>query len=97
GAYSGRLRCPRIHCVEYMSDKLHTLENSLHEIVRGYPFPVYWQVRDLATRQTVGEGEHGEVAAFSTRKPSVLLACLPLVTSGRLSLDDTYVIDDELK
>ena len=80
-----------------MSDKLHTLENSLHEIVRGYPFPVHWQVRDLATRQTVGEGEHEVLGAFSTRKVSVLLACLTLVKSGKLSLDDTYIIDDELK
>lgn len=80
-----------------MSDKLHTLENSLHEIVRGYPFPVHWQVRDLATRQTVGEGEHEVLGAFSTRKVSVLLACLTLVKSGKLALDDTYVIDDELK
>ena len=80
-----------------MSDKLYTLENSLHEIIEGYPFAVHWQVRDIATGQSVGADERDVLAAFSARKVSVLLACLALVQDGKLSLDAVYVIDDPLR
>lgn len=80
-----------------MSDTLNALGNSLHEITEEYPFAVHWQVRDIATGQAVGESEGEVLAAFSTRKVSVLLACLALVQAGRLSLDDPHVIDDPLK
>lgn len=80
-----------------MSEQLKQLENLVHEIAAKYPFAVHWQVRDIAAGQVIGETEHQVLGSFSTRKVSVLLACLALVNSGKLSLDDNYVMDAQLK
>lgn len=80
-----------------MSEQLHELEQSVYKIVEKYPFAVHWHIGHLATGQTVGASEHQVLGSFSTRKVSVLLACLALVHSGKLSLDEPYEIDGDLK
>lgn len=80
-----------------MSEQLKQLENFVLEIAAKYPFAVHWQVRDIAAGEAIGDSEHQVLGSFSTRKVSVLLACLALVNSGKLSLDDNYVIDERLK
>lgn len=80
-----------------MTSNLNQLEDRIREVADRYPFAAHWQVRDIATGQTVGASEREVLGSFSTRKVSVLLACLALVHTGRLSLDDTSVIDEDLK
>lgn len=76
---------------------LNELVQRIDDITVDVPFAVHWDVRDLTSGQRTGQGEHNVVGAFSTRKVSVLLACLALVHRQKLSLDDMYVIDEELK
>lgn len=57
---------------------------------------MHWQFVDIATGHSIGSSEHTVLGAFSSRKVSVLLACLALVHTGKLSLHDTYVIDSDL-
>lgn len=85
------------YCVERMSEQLKPLEDLIRETVAKYPFAVHWQVRQVATGQTVGASEHQVLGSFSARKVSVLLACLALVNAGKLSLESTYAIDEQLK
>lgn len=80
-----------------MVRNLNQLEQRIGEITDQYPFAVHWQVRDIPTGERIGHAEHEVLGAFSTRKVSVLLACLALVHAQRLSLDDMYTIDEELK
>lgn len=87
----------RNYCVVHMSEQLNQLENIVREIAEKYPFAVQWQIREVASGAIIGASDHDVVGSFSTRKVSVLLACLALVKSGKLSLDETYVIDEQLK
>ena len=80
-----------------MAQNLDQLERRISEITACYPFSVHWQVRDIATGQRIGHAEDQVLGAFSTRKVSVLLACLALVHAKKLFLDETYVIDEQLK
>lgn len=83
--------------VGYMAQDLNQLAQRINGITDHSPFAVYWEVREVASGQRVGQGGDRVVGAFSTRKVSVLLACLALVHAQKLSLDDTYPIDASLK
>lgn len=76
---------------------MNALEQRLHHLADRHPFAVHWHVRDLRGGQHRGSGETKVLGAFSTRKVSVLLACLALVHDKKLSLDDTFEITEDLK
>ncbi len=80
-----------------MIRNLSELDHRIHQLTQQYPFAVHWQVRDIETGQRIGADDQRVLGAFSTRKVSVLLACLALVRAGKLSLDDTFEITAELK
>src|SRR5699024_10819695 len=80
-----------------MQQQLTDLQDRIRHTTATYPFAVHWQVHDIANNQQVGSGQDRILGSFSTRKVSVLLACLALVRADRLSLDDTFVIDAERK
>ena len=80
-----------------MTRNLTALQHRIQQLTDGYPFAVHWQVRDVATGEHIGHEDRHILGSFSTRKVSVLLACLALVREGKLSLDDTFVITEELK
>ena len=80
-----------------MTRNITALHQRIQHLTERYPFAVHWQVRDIATGQTIGHEDRTVLGSFSTRKVSVLLACLALVRAGKLSLDDTFVITEELK
>ncbi|GAB2852633.1 hypothetical protein GCM10027092_16650 [Yaniella soli] len=83
--------------MEHMTTQLGQLELRIRQLADRYPFAVHWQIRDLSSGHVAGDADRTVLGAFSTRKVCVLLACLALVQSGRLSLDDTYTIDEQLK
>src|SRR5699024_12346552 len=80
-----------------MAQHLNELTVRIERLTAEAPFAVHWEVRDIASGDRTCQGADQVVGAFSTRKVSVLLACLALVHRQKLSLDDTYVIDEELK
>src|SRR5690625_517254 len=80
-----------------MARNLKQLTARIDELTAEVPFAVHWEVRDITSGDRTGQRADQVVGAFSTRKVSVLLACLALVHRQKLSLDDTYVIDEELK
>ena len=68
------------------------------------PFAVHWQIRDLTARATpaldtpgIGHAAETQLASFSTRKVSVLLACLALIHRGDLALEKTLPITEGMK
>lgn len=85
------------HLAERMTRNMNALEQRLRHITDRYPFAVHWHVRDIRDGQHTGTGATNVVGAFSTRKVSVLLACLALVHDKKLSLDDTFEISEDLK
>ncbi|MGQ7787934.1 serine hydrolase [Nesterenkonia sp. K-15-9-6] len=86
-----------------MPESIIALERQIHALVAAQPFAVHWQVRPLSDAEATGatpvfgSGADTQVASFSTRKVSVLLACLALVHRGRLSLDQRLPITEELR
>lgn len=80
-----------------MTQNLTALRQRIQQLTDRYPFAVHWQVCDLATGEHIGHAERQVLGSFSTRKVSVLLACLALVRTQHLSLDDPFVITEELK
>ncbi|MDR7345927.1 serine hydrolase [Enteractinococcus fodinae] len=80
-----------------MAQDLNQLAQCIDGITQHYPFAVHWDVREIASGQHISQGGEQVIGAFSTRKVSVLLACLALVHVQKLSLDDTYPIDASLK
>lgn len=80
-----------------MAQDLNQLAQRISGITESYPFAMHWEVREIASGQRIGQGGDQVIGAFSTRKVSVLLACLALVHAQKLSLDDTYPIDASLK
>ncbi|GAB3188068.1 serine hydrolase [Nesterenkonia suensis] len=80
------------------STQMTDLEQRIRELTSAQPFAVHWQIRDLTSEEptTIGDGAHAQVPSFSTRKVSVLLACLALVHQGRLCLDQRLPITEEL-
>lgn len=82
-----------------MPEALSVLDERIRELTSAQPFAVHWQIRDLTSEEptTIGDGAHTQVPSFSTRKVSVLLACLALVHQGRLALDARLPITEELK
>lgn len=80
-----------------MARNLHQLAQRIHDATAEVPFALHWEIRDLYSGERVGNCEDQVLGAFSTRKVSVLLACLALVHQQKLNLDDSYVIDEQLK
>lgn len=76
---------------------LDDLGRHIEELAEDYPFDLYWQIRPVGTHDAVGRKADQTVASFSTRKVSVMLACLALVEEGRLSLDQAFTIRPEMK
>ncbi|GAA3050731.1 MULTISPECIES: serine hydrolase [Actinomycetes] len=81
-----------------MPEALSVLDERIRELTSAQPFAVHWQIRDLTSEEptTIGDGAHTQVPSFSTRKVSVLLACLALVRQSRLSLETRLPITEEL-
>lgn len=75
------------------------LDGHIRVLVAAQPFAVRWQIRDLSSARggSIGDGARLQVPSFSTRKVSVLLACLTLVRQGRLRLDERWPITEELR
>lgn len=63
------------------------LAETIDALAADCPFTLHWQIRPVGTSVIIGSGANTPVASFSTRKVSVLLACLALVEEGRLALD----------
>ena len=82
---------------EQMTQHLNLLEQRIRDVAETNPFALHWQVRDLTSGDLVGQSERTVLGSFSTRKVSVLLACLALVKSEKLNLTTGYVISPELK
>lgn len=80
-----------------MTQNLDLLQRRLNDVAETYPFALHWQVRDLTSGDTVGQSAHTVLGAFSTRKVSVLMACLALVKAGKLDLTTNYAISPEHK
>lgn len=81
------------------STQVTDLEQRIRELTSAQPFAVHWQIRGLTSEEptTIGDGAHTQVPSFSTRKVSVLLACLALVHQGRLALETRLPITEDLK
>lgn len=79
--------------------RMAELDGRIRAFVAAQPFAVRWQIRDLSSARsgTIGDGAHLQVPSFSTRKVSVLLACLMLVRQGRLRLDERWPVTEELR
>lgn len=82
---------------------LSDLHSHVSELVAQQPFAVHWQIRALQgaaapqTRASIGQGDAAQVASFSTRKVSLLLACLALVHRGDVDLDQRLLITEEMR
>lgn len=70
------------------SRALDALEQQMWALTDVQPFDVQWQIQDLTASgvRTIGAGAHIQASSFSTRKVSVLLACLARVHRGDLCL-----------
>lgn len=73
------------------------LAETIDALAADCPFTLHWQIRPVGTSVIIGSGANTPVASFSTRKVSVLLACLALVEEGRLALDRRSTIRPEMK
>lgn len=73
------------------------LSRHIEESAEPHLFDLCWQIRPVGTQEVIGREADRPVASFSTRKVSVMLACLALVEEGRLSLDQTLTIRPEMK
>jgi len=80
-----------------MTQNLNLLKQRISDVAEIYPFTLHWQVRDLTSDDLVGQSERTVLGSFSTRKVSVLMACLALVKSEKLNLTTSYAISPELK
>ncbi|MDZ5076098.1 serine hydrolase [Nesterenkonia sp. HG001] len=78
---------------------LAALDRRIRDLTADAPFAVHWQISDITSTElpAIGSAADTQVASFSTRKVSLLLACLALVHQGRLALDARLPITDELK
>lgn len=87
-----------------MPADLSTLESSVSALAEQQPFAVHWQIRTLAPGLgpaaeggVVGNGAQAQVASFSTRKVSLLLATLALIRRGDLSLEQRLTVTAAMK
>ncbi|MGJ9405503.1 serine hydrolase [Nesterenkonia aurantiaca] len=80
-----------------MEQSLRDLETAVTRLAADQPFALSWEIRPSGTGEVIGQDATRTVASFSTRKVSVLLACLALVETGELSLEDRSVITEEMK
>ena len=82
-----------------LDGRMAELDGRIRALVAAQPFAVRWQIRDLSSAHgvTIGDGAHLQLPSFSTRKVSVLLACLMLVRQDRLRLDERLIVTEELK
>src|SRR5699024_8502752 len=80
-----------------MTQNLNLLKQRISDVAETYPFTLHWQVRDLTSDDLVGQSERTVLGSFSTRKVSVLMACLALVKTQKLDLTTVYAINPELK
>lgn len=84
-----------------MSAELSRLNTQVRQLAEHQPFRVHWQISRVGAGDqqctSIGQGEHTQLASFSTRKVSLLLACLALVHRGDLALDQRLVITEALK
>lgn len=80
-----------------MEQSLQHLEAAVTRLAADQPFALSWEIRPIGTGEAIGQDATRAVASFSTRKVSVLLACLALVETGELSLEDPSVITEEMK
>lgn len=80
-----------------MQQSLQQLDATVTRLATDQPFALSWEIRAIGTGEVIGQDATRAVASFSTRKVSVLLACLALVETGELSLEDRSTITEEMK
>lgn len=80
-----------------MQQSLQQLDATVTSLATDQPFALSWEIRAIGTGEVIGQDATRAVASFSTRKVSVLLACLALVETGELSLEDRSTITEEMK
>lgn len=92
-----------------VSTDLTALQSRISALTEAQPFAVHWQIRTLTAPQghtgdaqaveggVIGAGADTQLAAFSTRKVSLLLACLTLVHRGDLHLGQRLTVTEEMK
>ncbi|WP_218220324.1 serine hydrolase [Nesterenkonia sp. Act20] len=80
-----------------MERSLQQLDTEVTRRAADQPFALSWEIRPVGTGEVIGCDSTRAVASFSTRKVSVLLACLALVEAGELRLEDHSVITEEMK
>lgn len=80
-----------------MEHQLAQLDAAITRQAADQPFALSWEIRPIGTGEVIGRDSTRAVASFSTRKVSVLLACLALVQAGELDLENHSVITEEMK
>lgn len=86
-----------------MSHELTDLHRRLAALTARQPYAVHWQLRTLNSGKhaggtgIIGEAAQTQLASFSTRKVSLLLACLALVHRGDLHLGQRFAVTAQMK
>lgn len=80
-----------------MQQSLQQLDATVTRLATDQPFALSWEIRAIGAGEVIGQDATRAVASFSTRKVSVLLACLALVETGELRLEDRSIITEEMK
>ena len=87
-----------------MNPNIGRLHGRITALAQQQPFAVHWQITPLvsdsgtgADPAVVGYGAQTQLASFSTRKVSLLLACLALVHRGDLNLAQRLPVTEEMK
>lgn len=80
-----------------VEQSLQQLDAAITRLAADQPFALSWEIRPIGTGEVIGGDSTRAVASFSTRKVSVLLACLALAQTGELSLEDRSIITEEMK
>ncbi|TKT69485.1 serine hydrolase [Aquamicrobium sp. LC103] len=73
------------------------LNQILDKFADTLPFDIYWQIKIVATGETLGRGERTVLPSASVRKISVLMAALRAVHEGRLDLSAPVTIRAEMQ
>ena len=86
-----------------MPQDIPALHQRLAALTAQQPYAVHWQLRTLDPGThaggpgIIGEAAQTQLASFSTRKVSLLLACLALVHRGDLHLGQRFAVTAQMK
>lgn len=76
--------------------ELDQLKQRIRRLSAEQPFGLHWQLRLIGTGEVIGSSADTVVGSFSTRKVSILLACLALARRGELALDQQQVVTEQM-